>query len=255
MIQQCEFRADLYWRLAVLSIEASPLSTRRQDIPAMIGLFLRQASELISARSYTPPFHVQDAALEVLCNADYPGNIRTLRNLIYTLASRVSDQEPISLELVQSLIAALMKDKEDSDTTNCNRKLATEISKSRLDADLRIDKSAAGESPVSSYISDGDIMLPLEVRILRRGETFRQWTARAKKLQHRSCPPHNWWNYESGSRTPWSYAWQSQEPPSPCKTRAKRTFVRFQERIQLLKNTRAPLKIAAYNVTGMLRSS
>jgi len=94
MIRQCEFRADLYWRLALLSIEASPLSTRRQDIPAMIGLFLRQASELISARSYTPPFHVQDAALEVLCNADYPGNIRTLRNLIYTLASRVSDQEP-----------------------------------------------------------------------------------------------------------------------------------------------------------------
>jgi len=179
MIQQCEFRADLYWRLAVLSIEASPLSTRRQDIPAMIGLFLRQASELISARSYTLPFHVQDAALEVLCNADYPGNIRTLRNLIYTLASRVSDQEPISLELVQSLIAALMKDQEHSDTTNYNRKLATEISKSRLDADLRIDKSA-DESPVRSYISDGDIMLPLEVRILRRGETFRQWTARAK---------------------------------------------------------------------------
>jgi hypothetical protein len=73
-----------------------------------------------------------------------------------------------------------MKGKEDSDTTNCNRKLATEISKSRLDADLRIDKSAAGESPIRSYISEGDIMLPLEVRILRRGETFRQWTARAK---------------------------------------------------------------------------
>ncbi len=43
MIQQGEFREDLYCRLAVLTLETIPLRDRRDDIPAMIKRFLREA--------------------------------------------------------------------------------------------------------------------------------------------------------------------------------------------------------------------
>jgi hypothetical protein len=41
--------------------------------------------------------------------------------------------------------------------------------------------SAAQLSLLRSIAEEGDIVLPLEVCVLRRGETFRQWTARAKR--------------------------------------------------------------------------
>src|SRR6266540_3824200 len=44
MIQKGEFREDLYCRLAVLTVEITPLREWREDIPAMIGLFLCEAA-------------------------------------------------------------------------------------------------------------------------------------------------------------------------------------------------------------------
>jgi DNA-binding NtrC family response regulator len=47
MIQGGTFREDLYCRLAVLTVEAFPLRSRREDIPP-IGRFLSHAAKLIS---------------------------------------------------------------------------------------------------------------------------------------------------------------------------------------------------------------
>jgi DNA-binding NtrC family response regulator len=41
--------------------------------------------------------------------------------------------------------------------------------------------AAAKHSLVRSIADEGDIILPLELCVLRRGETFKQWTARAKR--------------------------------------------------------------------------
>src|SRR5687767_12217958 len=48
MIQSGQFREDLYCRLAVLTVETYPLRDRREDIPAIVDHFLRDAAEAAS---------------------------------------------------------------------------------------------------------------------------------------------------------------------------------------------------------------
>ncbi len=72
------FRQDLYYRLAVVPIPIPPLRERREDIPVLAELFVRQvATELkLPKRTFSPQ------ALEKLRCYDFPGNVRELRNLI-----------------------------------------------------------------------------------------------------------------------------------------------------------------------------
>ena len=66
-------------------------------------LLAQSLTEPISAR----PYWIEEDAAALLCQFDYPGNIRALRNLIYELTSYVEESEPISIELVQFVLAKL----------------------------------------------------------------------------------------------------------------------------------------------------
>ena len=108
MIQSREFREDLHCRLAVLTIETAPLRERREDIPAMIAFYLREAAaQSLTGSISGEPYWIEEDAVALLCQFDYPGNIRALRNLIYELTSYVDESEPISIELVQFVLAKL----------------------------------------------------------------------------------------------------------------------------------------------------
>jgi DNA-binding NtrC family response regulator len=73
-----EFRDDLFYRLNVLYIYLPPLRERKSDIPILIRHFARELSE-IHARPFPG---VTAGAMEILVNAQWPGNVRQLRNLI-----------------------------------------------------------------------------------------------------------------------------------------------------------------------------
>jgi DNA-binding NtrC family response regulator len=73
-----DFRADLYYRLNVLSIYLPPLRERKSDIPLLIRQF---AGELTKQHGRPFPGIAPDA-MELLVNAHWPGNVRQLRNLI-----------------------------------------------------------------------------------------------------------------------------------------------------------------------------
>ena len=75
------FRADLYYRIAVLPIEVPPLRDRREDIPALVEHFLRQgrAQRPSIVRRFAPE------AIAALWAHDFPGNVRELRNLVERL--------------------------------------------------------------------------------------------------------------------------------------------------------------------------
>ena len=72
------FRADLFYRLRVVTIDIAPLRERREDIPLLAATFARQAAE----RHSIPELLLSRDALRALMEYDWPGNVRELKNAI-----------------------------------------------------------------------------------------------------------------------------------------------------------------------------
>jgi transcriptional regulator with PAS, ATPase and Fis domain len=72
------FREDLYYRLNVITIYIPPLRERREDIPLLVGHFLKIYNEQDSR--HVP--HVRSDAMKALVEYDWPGNVRELQNYI-----------------------------------------------------------------------------------------------------------------------------------------------------------------------------
>ncbi|MCO5977383.1 nif-specific transcriptional activator NifA [Ideonella oryzae] len=84
MVQRGEYRADLYYRINVVSIFLPPLRERRDDIPPLVAHFLdRYNKENHRHLKVTPE------AMQVLSNCYWPGNVRELQNCIERTATMV----------------------------------------------------------------------------------------------------------------------------------------------------------------------
>ncbi|HMK29854.1 MAG TPA: sigma 54-interacting transcriptional regulator [Terriglobales bacterium] len=78
IVEQNQFRADLYYRLNVFPIHLPPLRERAIDIPHLVKHFAAKHSEQMNKKiEYVP-----EEVLESLVQYDWPGNIRELQNLI-----------------------------------------------------------------------------------------------------------------------------------------------------------------------------
>ena len=80
-IKAGRFREDLYHRLAVILIEVPPLSDRKVDIPILVEHFISQ----ISKKDGIPIKKIDTAALVLLKQYPWSGNVRELRNVIERL--------------------------------------------------------------------------------------------------------------------------------------------------------------------------
>lgn len=78
LVQQELFRQDLYFRLNVIQIDVPRLAERREDIPMLIGHFVRK----YSGEWGMPVLTVEQDALQALMDYDYPGNVRELENIL-----------------------------------------------------------------------------------------------------------------------------------------------------------------------------
>lgn len=81
LIAEGEFREDLYHRLAVVPVRVPSLSERREDIPFLVDMFMRQVSEQAGIRNR----RIGEDALAVIQAHTWPGNIRQLRNYMERL--------------------------------------------------------------------------------------------------------------------------------------------------------------------------
>ena len=76
-IKKGKFREDLFYRLSTIIINIPPLRQRKEDIPI---LFRKFASDF--AQKYNmPTLRLDEAAQQILCQQDWKGNIRQLRNI------------------------------------------------------------------------------------------------------------------------------------------------------------------------------
>jgi Response regulator containing CheY-like receiver, AAA-type ATPase, and DNA-binding domains len=74
-----DFREDLYYRLNVFPIYVPPLRERMEDLPALIEHFIAR----FSAEAGKRVLGTSAAAMQLLNDYDWPGNVRQLENVIY----------------------------------------------------------------------------------------------------------------------------------------------------------------------------
>ena len=80
-VEEGAFRADLFFRLNVLSVYLPPLRERREDIPLLVRRFVTEFSQL-----HDRAFHgISADALGLLVEYPWPGNVRELRNLVESM--------------------------------------------------------------------------------------------------------------------------------------------------------------------------
>ena len=78
MVEDAQFREDLFYRLSVVTINLPALRERKEDIPLLIDHFLKKHC----GRYQIPALSISDEALEALMGHNWPGNVRELENVV-----------------------------------------------------------------------------------------------------------------------------------------------------------------------------
>jgi DNA-binding NtrC family response regulator len=92
LLAKGQFRKDLYYRLKGAWLRLIPLRERREDIPVLIKVFLQ---EFRGAGDH----EIEDGAIEMLMNYDYPGNVRELRSIIQS-SCNLAQRRPLSVRFL-----------------------------------------------------------------------------------------------------------------------------------------------------------
>jgi PAS domain S-box-containing protein len=98
------FRADLYYRLNVLSFCLPPLRERKEDIP----ILFRHFAEELASKSGRRLGQLTEDALQCLCDHSWPGNVRELRNVVYRLSVLSEPGKGITSEKVRQAVGACL---------------------------------------------------------------------------------------------------------------------------------------------------
>jgi DNA-binding NtrC family response regulator len=87
------FRKDLYYRLKGASLHLPPLRERREDIPLLINRFMSEFLRSPEER------RIEEKAVSLLLEYDFPGNIRELRSILQA-AANLAQGKPITTQLL-----------------------------------------------------------------------------------------------------------------------------------------------------------
>ncbi|MCU1292124.1 MAG: Sigma-54 dependent transcriptional regulator (modular protein) [Bryobacterales bacterium] len=78
LVDQGQFRSDLFYRLNVFPIVLPPLRERREDIPSLVNHLVMKAAE----RMRKPIRRIPADAMETMMDYSWPGNVRELQNFV-----------------------------------------------------------------------------------------------------------------------------------------------------------------------------
>jgi len=92
MVAKNQFRADLYYRLNVVSVVVPPLRERKEEIPHLVDFFINHFNHKYKRKKY-----ITREAMDLLVAYAWPGNVREVANVIERL-SVVTDKMQIDPE-------------------------------------------------------------------------------------------------------------------------------------------------------------
>ncbi|MGD9854820.1 MAG: sigma-54 interaction domain-containing protein, partial [Planctomycetaceae bacterium] len=93
-----KFRRDLYHRLNVLPLEVPALRHRREDVPLLVQHFVSQFRH----ESTSGVTGFSSKAMRTLCECDWPGNVRQLRNVVHRVCV-LAKQQTVDLDELPQL--------------------------------------------------------------------------------------------------------------------------------------------------------
>jgi DNA-binding NtrC family response regulator len=131
------FRADLFYRLRVVTVDIAPLRERREDIPLLVETFLRIAAE----RYELPQRAFSQAALRRLVEYNWPGNVRELKNTIDRAVIMADGDEVTPKDLPDEITAGMSKsgivDSADSETDGLSVPFTADFREDRREFERR----------------------------------------------------------------------------------------------------------------------
>ncbi|SJZ30341.1 sigma 54-interacting transcriptional regulator [Selenihalanaerobacter shriftii] len=137
MIEEDQFREDLFYRINVLNLRIPALRERKDDIPLFVSKFKQQFCRRFnkSIPKITPEI------MKILQNYHWPGNIRQLKNVIERIVILTTEGESISIEVINQALQdfsfedySIEPSKELDPTFDNLAKIATEYSLEKLEA-------------------------------------------------------------------------------------------------------------------------
>ena len=102
LVEQGKFRKDLYYRLNVLSLNLPSLQERQEDIAPLTQIFI---DEFANKQGITPPTVNQDV-IPYLAQYSWPGNVRQLKNVLYSALAQLTSSQLTVKEIVLPAITS-----------------------------------------------------------------------------------------------------------------------------------------------------
>lgn len=108
LVDEGKFREDLFYRLAVFPLALPSLCDRPEDIPELAEHFIEKFA-IEEGRQIT---RIEESALELLVEYDWPGNVRQLENTVYR-AVVMADRDVLTLHDFPQLVGAGLRSQQD----------------------------------------------------------------------------------------------------------------------------------------------
>lgn len=98
-VQLGHFREDLYYRINTIAVHVPPLRRRAEDIPALVSHFLSSGNKAYLDRGR----QMDEQAMRIMMNYDWPGNIRELQNVCERLQILCDGHTIMSTDLPENI--------------------------------------------------------------------------------------------------------------------------------------------------------
>jgi two-component system, NtrC family, response regulator AtoC len=125
MVKEGSFREDLFYRLDVVNIKLPPLRERSEDIPVLVEKFIAEFAKDNDKEIKG----ISDAAMEIIQNYSWPGNIRELRNCIERMVVLCNDDMLDINNLPENVHTNRLEKSQDENSLDLDKNEALLISK------------------------------------------------------------------------------------------------------------------------------